>query len=90
MTYEIKTSKNVCYKCNAPPQLNATNRATKKVRLTAEKIESLQIYIHTIQSFILRVYYKMNKRQLRDRGFRRNSSLQAAWDISIAGTTGFM
>ena len=32
-------------------------------------------------------YYKMKKRQLWDQGFRRNSSLQAAWDISIARTT---
>ena len=33
------------------------------------------------------IHYKMKKRQLRDRGFRRNS---AAWDTSIARTTGFM
>ena len=32
----------------------------------------------------------MKKRQLWDRGFRRNSSLQAAWGTSIARTTGFM
>ena len=32
------------------------------------------------------VYYKIKKR----RGFRRNSSLKAAWDTSIARTTGFM
>jgi len=32
----------------------------------------------------------MKKRQLWDRGFRRNSSSQAAWDTSIARTTGFM
>ena len=32
----------------------------------------------------------MKNRQLWDRGFRRNSSLQAGWDTSIAGTTGFM
>ena len=28
-------------------------------------------------------YYKIKKRQLWDRGFHRNSSLQAAWDNSI-------
>ena len=36
------------------------------------------------------VYCKNKKRQLWDRGSRRNSSLQAAWDTSIARTTGFM
>ena len=36
------------------------------------------------------VLKKMKKRQLWDRGFRRNSSLQDAWDTSIASTTGFM
>ena len=37
-------------------------------------------------------YYirKFEKRKLWDRGFCRNSSLQAAWDTSIARTTGLM
>ena len=34
--------------------------------------------------------YDIKKRQLWDRGFRRNSYLQAEWDTSIARTTGFM
>ena len=32
--------------------------------------------------FFLSYYYKINKCQMRDRRFRRNSSLQAAWDTS--------
>ena len=32
------------------------------------------------------INYKMKKRQLRDRGFRRNSYLQAVWDTLIART----
>ena len=31
------------------------------------------------------LYYQIKKRQLWDRGFRRNSSLQAAWDTYIPG-----
>ena len=38
----------------------------------------------------LYIHYKMNKCQLCDGGFRPSSSLQAAWDTSIARTTGFM
>ena len=40
----------------------------------------------------LSVWYitKWKKRQLWDRGFRRNSSLQAAWDTSIARDTGLL
>ena len=34
--------------------------------------------------------YQTWKRQLWDRGFRRNLSLLAAWDTSIARTTGFI
>ena len=33
--------------------------------------------------FLYSNYYKIKKRQLWDRGFHRNSSLQAAWDNSI-------
>ena len=33
-------------------------------------------------------YYKINESPLWDREFRRNSCLQAAWDISIARTMG--
>ena len=33
--------------------------------------------------FLYSNYYKIKKRQLWDRGFHRNSSLQAAWDTSI-------
>ena len=33
--------------------------------------------------FLESSYYKIKKRQLWDRGFHRNSSLQAAWDTSI-------
>ena len=39
---------------------------------------------------LLLVYYKIYKRRLWQRGFRRNSYLQAAWDTSIARTSGFM
>ena len=41
-------------------------------------------------TFLMRSHNKMKKCQLWDRGFRRNSSSQAAWDTSIARTTGFM
>ena len=40
--------------------------------------------------FTLKNMMKYKKRQLWDRGFLRNSSLQAVWDTSIARTTGFM
>ena len=45
-------------------------------------------YIYWV--YILYILFFLKKRQVWDRGFHRNSSLQAAWDISIARTTGFM
>ena len=36
------------------------------------------------------IHYKTQKRRQWDRRFRRNSYLQAAWDTSIARTSGFM
>ena len=36
------------------------------------------------------IYLNIEKHHLRHRGFRRDSSLQAAWDTLIARTTGFI
>ena len=62
-----------------PPKINSGLSSSRNVYTRV--LVSAGIYIYT---------YKIKKRQVWDRGFRRNSSLQAAWDTSIARTTGFM
>ena len=42
-------------------------------------------YIYRILHFEVVMYYTKTS-AVRDRGFRRNSSLQAAWDTSISRT----
>ena len=57
--------------------------------MVKETAEQEEILLNAIVHF--EHYYKVNKkRQLCDRGFRRNWSLQAVWDTPIARSTGFM
>ena len=82
-----------------PNQAPKQAASSPKTVLTGE-VKSTMVYFFAkkktfpLQSckycYWCRVYYKMKKRQLWDRGFRRNLSLQAVWDTSITRGTGFM
>ena len=47
-------------------------------------------FTQRVHSQLANVCITKKSRQLLNRGFHRNSSLQAAWDTSIARTAGFL